>query len=193
MNDGRPGTPEFNKYHMRINEDYIDNVKPDELADDYSNLSMDVRQNVEWLLNDHHTNIDFNVVDRPIYKPKNKKELFALIRICIKKYGEDCNLNWIDVSGRHNFSGLFYVSSFNGDISKWDVSDAVDMDKMFLSSKFNGNISGWDVSNVRNMYGMFCASEFDQDISSWDIRYGADVKGMFKNCPIRDEYKPKRL
>ena len=78
---------------MRINEDYIDNMKPDELADDYSSLSMDVRQNVE-------------------------------------KYGEDCNLNWIDVSGRHNFSNIFYGSKFNGDISKWELRHVKSMDYM---------------------------------------------------------------
>jgi hypothetical protein len=32
MNGRRTGTPAFNKYHMRINEDYLDTVSSDELT-----------------------------------------------------------------------------------------------------------------------------------------------------------------
>ena len=35
---------------------------------------------------------------------------------------------------------------------------------------FNRNISNWDVSNVTNMDGMFdSAFVFNQDLSSWDV------------------------
>ena len=36
---------------------------------------------------------------------------------------------------------------------------------MFLNSDFNGDISKWNVSNVRNMHFMFGHSVFDKDIS----------------------------
>jgi hypothetical protein len=52
-------------------------------------------------------------------------------------------------------------SEFNGDISRWDVSNVVTMEKMFYWSKFNGDISRWDVSNVENMYAMFDHSYFN--------------------------------
>ncbi|MEZ5049994.1 MAG: BspA family leucine-rich repeat surface protein [Saprospiraceae bacterium] len=45
---------------------------------------------------------------------------------------------------------------------------------MFQSSSFNQDISSWDVSNVVNMSNMFSRSSFNQDISNWD----SDVKDM---------------
>jgi surface protein len=51
--------------------------------------------------------------------------------------------------------GIFYNSTFNGNISKWDVSNVTVMYKMFCMANFNGNISKWNVSNVINMSYMF--------------------------------------
>jgi surface protein len=39
------------------------------------------------------------------------------------------------------------------------------MNMIFCGSKFNGDISKWDVSNVKNMGGMFYMSIFNGDIS----------------------------
>ena len=50
---------------------------------------------------------------------------------------------------------MFSYSSFNGDISKWNVSNVTNMRGMFFSSNFNGDISDWDVGNVTNMGHMF--------------------------------------
>jgi len=52
-----------------------------------------------------------------IYKPKNKRELQRIIKRCIKFFGNECDLNWIDVSNITNMSELFRLSEFNGDIS----------------------------------------------------------------------------
>ena len=42
--------------------------------------------------------------------------------------------------------------TFNGDISKWDVSSVNDMTGMFYYEVvFNGDISKWDVSSVNGM------------------------------------------
>ena len=46
-------------------------------------------------------------------------------------------------------SALFESSRFNGDISKWDVSNVRNMNEMFCDSEFNGDISKWNVSNVK--------------------------------------------
>jgi len=40
---------------------------------------------------------------------------------------------------------------------------------MFQSTSFNQDVSDWDVSNVTNMRFMFATSPFDQDLSNWDI------------------------
>ena len=129
-----------------------------------------------------------------IYKVNNTDELKKLIECCIKTLGNKCNLNWIDVSNINNMEGVFYNSTFNGNISKWDVSNVTDMSYMFQfqQSKFNQNISKWDVSNVTIMDGMFMmAGKFNQDISKWNIAKAPYSKNIFSCCPIKEEYKPK--
>ena len=77
--------------------------------------------------------------------------------------------------------GCFFNSSFNGDISSWDVSSVTTMQSMFDgATSFNGDISGWDVSSVTNMYDMFNhASSFNQDLSSWDVSSVINMANMF--------------
>lgn len=121
----------------------------------------------------------------------------------INKYGMQADLNHIDVSNCKFFTGLFSpnygaytrlmkefkksLKNFNGDISKWDVSNVVDMSNMFAGcKKFNGDLSEWDVSNVKTMQGMFkgCSNFEAIGIDSWDkkslIKNGDD--GMFDGC-----------
>jgi surface protein len=64
---------------------------------------------------------------------------------------------------------MFGDSKFNGDISKWDVSNVTNMCYMFSYSQFNGDISKWNVSNVTNMEYMYDNSKFNGDISNWNI------------------------
>ena len=47
---------------MRINEDYMEVVDRDDIVND-NELSMDVRQNVQWLLDGRSVNINFDVID----------------------------------------------------------------------------------------------------------------------------------
>ena len=111
---------------------------------------------------------------------------------------------------------------FNGDISKWDVSNVEDMSYMFYGcEKFNQNISSWNVSNVKSMMAMFgIATSFNQDISKWDVSNVEDMSMMFINaksfnqnisnwnisqknitrpknvfagCDIKEEYKPLKF
>ena len=56
---------------------------------------------------------------------------------------------------------------------------------VFGSSTFNGNISDWDVSNVENMTAMFQgASAFNQDLSAWGDKLGnvTTMSNMFRNA-----------
>ena len=80
--------------------------------------------------------------------------------------------NW-DVSSVTNMSAMSaYASSFNGDISNWNVSSVTDMYAMFYyASSFNGDISNWDVSSVTNMrYMFYVASSFNQNLCNWGER-----------------------
>jgi len=86
---------------------------------------------------------------------------------------------------------MFEQSSFDGDISKWNVSKVENMAYMFAHSNFNKPIGNWDVSNVKTMGFMFYdARKFNKDISKWNIyAYVSDL--MFSDCPIKEEYKPE--
>jgi len=89
--------------------------------------------------------------------------------------------NW-DVSNVTNMTRMFKTCRyFNQDLSSWDVSSVTTMYRMFLdASNFNGDISSWDVSSVTNMKGMFRdASSFNQDLSSWDVSSVTSMYSMF--------------
>jgi surface protein len=87
-----------------------------------------------------------------------------------------------------NVNHMLSFSKFNGDISRWDVSNVTDMSYMFYESQFNRDISGWDVSNVTNMNDMFNGSKFNRDISKWNVSGVKDTSDMFSgskfNCDI---------
>jgi surface protein len=76
------------------------------------------------------------------------------------------------------------ATSFNYDISAWDVSNVTDMYGMFISAtSFNRNLGGWDTSRVRRMSFMFLnASSFNQDIGSWDVSNVTDMTSMFQHA-----------
>ena len=117
------------------------------------------------------------------YVPKNKDELRKIIEYYSDNHPYD-SLNWLNVSVITDMSDMFrgeYVKPFkyNGDISKWDVSNVVNMSKMFYLSEFNSDISKWDVSNVADMSYMFYWSKFNDDISQWDVSKVNDMTGIF--------------
>ena len=81
-------------------------------------------------------------------------------------------------------SSLFFdevPTSFNGDISQWDVSRVIAMYGMFgYASSFTGDISKWDVSSVTDMSLMFYgALSFNRDIAKWDVSSVKRMERMF--------------
>ena len=114
-----------------------------------------------------------------IYKVTDHDELKDLIEYFTEQFGNECNLNWIDVSNVTDMNNMFYWSEFTGDISQWDVSNVTDMEAMFYKSMFNGDISQWDVSNVTDMSSMFYSSMFNGDISQWDVSNVTAMQCMF--------------
>ena len=91
--------------------------------------------------------------------------------------------------GNSNEYGTFYncISLPSLDLSKWNISKAVDLNSMFdccysLSSiKFG---SGWNTNNVTNMRNMFnyCKSLPSLDISYFDTTKVTNMEFMFGEC-----------
>lgn len=95
-----------------------------------------------------------------------------------------------DVSSVIDMSFMFYgVTSFNQDIGTWNVGSVTNMSSMFYSaSVFNQDISSWDVSNVLNTSSMFLAAgSFNQDIGSWNVSSVSNMFRMFYNADAFDQ------
>ena len=75
--------------------------------------------------------------------PKTKDELKSMIENEIKKNGNNCDLNHIDVSNITDMSYMFYNAKFDGDISNWNVSNVKDMSNMFDKSPLQSNEPKW--------------------------------------------------
>ena len=103
----------------------------------------------------------------------------------VTSFNQDIS-NW-DVSNVTDMSNMFiYANAFNQDISSWDLSNVTDMNGMFAyATAFNQPIGNWNMSNVGNTYAMFLgASSFNQPIGSWDVSSVLDMYGMFYEATV---------
>ncbi|MBC6411183.1 MAG: BspA family leucine-rich repeat surface protein, partial [Ekhidna sp.] len=63
-----------------------------------------------------------------------------------------------------------------------NLSNVKDMENMFLNStSFNEDLSEWDVSKVTDMSYMFAVTGFNRDLSKWDISSVTNMELMFWN------------
>ena len=81
-----------------------------------------------------------------------RDSLARLITDRMRQYGNQCDLNCIDVSRVTDLSRVFAstpeLRQFNGDISKWTTSRLKYMCWMFEDSPFDGDISNWNLASV---------------------------------------------
>jgi len=91
------------------------------------------------------------------------------------------------ICGVSNIDNIFRDSTFNKDISKWDVSSVTSAMSTFDgASNFYHDISQWDTSAMVNMKQTFAyVGKFNSDISSWDA---SSVKGMEKTFEFSNRF-----
>ena len=65
---------------------------------------------------------------------------------------------------------MFSGTSFNQDISKWDVSNVTQMNSMFsYIEDFNQPLNDWDVSNVKEFTLMLLSTSFNKPLNNWNV------------------------
>ena len=115
----------------------------------------------------------------------------------IAEFGNDADLNHIDVSGVTSLYCAFYdpisslgsgnkLKNINPDVSKWDTHNVKHMGRCFYCCEnFNSDVSMWDTSNVIDMTEMFsmCRRLKDVSFSNWDTRNVERMGSMFFNDP----------
>ena len=101
----------------------------------------------------------------------------------------DGDLSAWDVSNVKRMSYMFKeAGAFDSDLSAWDVSGATDMSGMFWKARaFDSDLSAWDVSGVTDMYAMFYhAKSFDSDLSAWNVSRVTGMANMFSHARAFD-------
>ena len=81
----------------------------------------------------------------------------------------DADISAWDVSNVTSMVHTFNNSQFNTSIDNWNVSNVTDMNAAFFNSQYNEPLNSWNVSNVTSMEYMFNGSQFNKSISNWDV------------------------
>ena len=164
----------------------------DESPEDNSKSNLIIKNNnLEDIDNDN----DLKNLIRIVREYKEDQDLSEKDKKLLKKYQfkkgrsdkgiERYNIKFSDfnVSGIRNMKGLFQNFDFNNakcidtDITKWNVSNVIDMNSMFKDSKgFNQNLSKWD------MFGTNYIIIYTNGTRKKPGFKSMDLENMFDNC-----------
>ena len=126
------------------------------------------------------SNMAYNATDVPdLSKVTDTSDMFR----ASSSFNGDLS-DW-DVSAVTDMGGMFReAGAFNQPLSSWNVSQVTDTSDMFRgASSFNGDVSSWNVSQVTDTSDMFRgASSFNGDVSSWDVSQVTDTSDMFRGA-----------
>jgi surface protein len=130
-----------------------------------------------------------NISKWNVAKVTNMTSLFE------KAYSFNRPLGDWDVSQVLVYDYMFSSSSFNQDISLWNISPdtpyyigeveiEVSLKGMFMNAtKFNRPLDTWSMGGVWNVEYMFAdAVEFNQPLNSWNTSYFFFANSMFRNA-----------
>jgi hypothetical protein len=182
--------------YTRINEDFLDVHQPSDYLESDDFIYDEVCAEIMKMQEDgtgelYKPSIDICSLPDAYYKPDNYQELWHLVKIVPSTYGQECNLNWIDLKGMTDLSYIFANSGFDGDISRWDVSNVRYMEGMFYKALFNKDISDWDVRQVKTMKQMFAGSQFRHitELEKWSskVKLNCNIERMFDDTPTEDD------
>jgi len=132
------------------------------------------------------SNLDVSATDAPIITTTNLRKTFAN---CTSMTNPNLN-NW-DVSGvllfGGNNQGMFRgASNADPSVSQWDVSNGTSFRDMFWFTSFNGDVSAWDISSAGAdaLLAMFGFSPFNGEIYLWNLPpavtfLGSNTQGIF--------------
>ena len=159
--DGTHNYTDAGRYTVRISGDFERIYLGGDAADNAENLrSIEQWGPIEWSSMagafQNARNMEYNAVDTP------------------------------NLSGVADTSYMFHLaSSFNGNISQWDVSSVTDMSRMFANTpSFDQPLNDWNVSSVTNMSGIFSNAAYSQSLSNWDVSSVTDMSEMFYFTPL---------
>ena len=112
--------------------------------------------------------LDCTLFNQPInWNTQNVVSFFRCFYDC-SNFNSPVTLNGL--LNADNVASMFdRCTNFNSLVTLSTPSNITNMGAMFQSTSFNQDVSDWDVSNVTNMRFMFATSPFDQDLSNWDI------------------------
>lgn len=94
-----------------------------------------------------------------------------------------------DVSTITDFAFAFQGTSFNRNISGWNMQEVEAIDFMFANNTvFNQPIGNWTFNNLKTASGVFQgASSFNQDLSNWNMSQVDLFELMFKDATAFDQ------
>ena len=113
--------------------------------------------------------------------PSSQEYLIADNQILRSEVRGRRNVQYVNTTFVNNMWKLFNDNTtFNDDISKWDVSNVTNMREMFAhATSFNQDIGSWKTGKVTNMSWMFNnARSFNKSLN-WNTSQVTSMTGMF--------------
>lgn len=118
---------------------------------------------------------DTGIINNVVYEVVDKERLTEL-------RDSEGDLSRVVTSKITDLSYFFQDNtSFNEDISAWDVSNVTSLKFTFFGAiSFKTNLSYWDVGNVTDFnYTFHNAKSFNSDLSNWNVSKGKKFSQMF--------------